>query len=130
MKYKFKEWAYIGTGGALGSLLRASITQLFTTTTFPIATLLVNLLGSLLLGGITAYLYGRSNQSLHLFFGIGFCGSFTTMSMFAADATILLEQGQTTMFLWYNLLSVICGILLAILGFILIKNILEKRGTQ
>ncbi|MGP4071829.1 fluoride efflux transporter FluC [Piscibacillus sp. B03] len=128
MKARLSDWLWVGLGGAIGTLARGGITEFFSFSAFPTGTLIVNLVGSLLLGGFTAYLYFKKNNTLHLLFGVGFCGSFTTMSMFAADATLLLESsgGQ---FLAYALASVIGGILLAMLGFWIIKNLYERGQT-
>ncbi|GEL76690.1 fluoride efflux transporter FluC [Tenuibacillus multivorans] len=127
MQQKIVQWLYIGAGGALGTLLRGGISEAITT---PFATLFVNSIGSLLLGGMTAYLYIHSQNKGHLIFGIGFCGSFTTMSMFAADATQL-WMGETYIdSMAYIGGSVISGILLAFFGFYILKQWLEKRVSQ
>ncbi|MFD2638051.1 fluoride efflux transporter FluC [Piscibacillus salipiscarius] len=125
MKARLSDWLWVGLGGATGTLARGGIAEFFSFSSFPTGTLIVNLVGSLLLGGFTAYLFFRKNNTLHLLFGVGFCGSFTTMSMFAADATILLST-SAFQFLAYVLASVIGGILLAMLGFWIIKNIYER----
>lgn len=113
MSLKIKQWIWIGSGGALGTLTRVGFADVVTLSTFPFATLLVNLLGSLLLGGFTAYLYIQNHHTGHLFFGIGFCGSFTTMSMFAADVTLLLTNEKYASVSWYIGLSVVGGLFFA-----------------
>ncbi|SEQ45893.1 fluoride efflux transporter FluC [Piscibacillus halophilus] len=125
MKLKSQQWMWVGLGGASGTLARGGMAEVFSYSTFPTATLIVNLVGSLLLGGFTAYLYFKKHDIMHLLFGIGFCGSFTTMSMFAADSILLIDTSIHS-FLWYALTSVIGGILLATLGFWVIKNIYER----
>ncbi|RPF50681.1 fluoride efflux transporter FluC [Aquisalibacillus elongatus] len=127
MQTKRAQWLWVGLGGALGTLARAGIGEVFIHTNFPVATLIVNLVGSLLLGGFTAYLYFRNNNTLHWLFGVGFCGSFTTMSTFAADAVLLIDH-SVGIFLSYVFSSVIGGLLLAGLGYWIMRNI--YKGGQ
>lgn len=67
-------------GAFFGAMLRFGIGQFvktWTNSTFPWATLFVNVTGSFGLG----YLYAHTlHQSLIIFLGIGFFGSFTTFS--------------------------------------------------
>ncbi|WP_026826838.1 MULTISPECIES: fluoride efflux transporter FluC [Exiguobacterium] len=71
---------WIASGAFIGAILRSTIGQVmkkWTDSTFPWATLFVNVTGSFGLG----YLYAHTaQQSLILFLGIGFFGSFTTFS--------------------------------------------------
>lgn len=71
---------WIAVGAFSGAILRFTIGQAmkkWTDSPFPWATLFVNVTGSFGLG----YLYAHtSQQSLILFLGIGFLGSFTTFS--------------------------------------------------
>lgn len=55
----------------------------------PIGTLTVNVIGSAVLGVASATLAGPA----YLFVGIGFCGSFTTFSTFAALSEESLREG-------------------------------------
>lgn len=68
------------------------------------ATLIVNVTGSGVMGGLAAYLAGRGlngDQSLWLFVGVGFLGAFTTFSSFSKDAVELLMAGHTVRGLVY-----------------------------
>lgn len=58
-------------------------------------TVLVNILGSLLMGFVVAYLalIGESSQHLRLFLTTGVLGGFTTFSAFSLDAILLMERG-------------------------------------
>ncbi|NNN21924.1 MAG: fluoride efflux transporter CrcB [Acidimicrobiales bacterium] len=63
--------------------------------TFPWGTFLVNSLGSLLLGAITAlHVSGKLNSDLATLFGTGFCGSFTTFSTYMYESFKLIEEGS------------------------------------
>ncbi len=119
-----KTIAVIGLGGALGSMLRYSVavvTEKFLGATIPIATLLINLLGCLLIGVLIAVFDRNILVSPHLkwFLITGFCGGFTTFSAFGNDALILFSTGQPFTAISYVLASVIGGILLVYLGFLL-----------
>ena len=119
----FKSMFFVFLGGGLGSLLRFGISQ-FLNTDFPYGTLLVNLVGSLLIG-LTLGLFDRQilTQSLLLLLATGFCGGFTTFSAFAAENLKLLESGHTAQFISYSLGSLILGILIVFVGFKIAKFI-------
>ena len=86
-------------GGAIGALLRYTIVNWvvvsFGARDIPFGTLLVNVLGSFLIG-IMAYLFllKINNEFLRIFFIIGFLGSFTTVSSFSLETVELLRQAQ------------------------------------
>jgi len=81
----------VGTGGALGALLRQIVSERVNSNGFPLETLTVNIIGSFALGLIT--FLGISND-LILFLGTGACGSFTTFSSFAFETVRLWETGE------------------------------------
>ncbi len=111
----------VGIGGALGSICRY-LAQIyigrFTTLTFPVGTLVVNLTGCLLIG----ILFGLSSRwacmtmEWRLFLITGICGGYTTFSTFSLESMTLLRQGNYAYFFMYVLGSVIIGILLTIAG--------------
>jgi len=87
------------TGGAVGALLRYGVVNWviinFGLKDIPLGTLLVNVVGSFLIG-ILAYLFviKISNDFLRIFFIIGLLGSFTTVSSFSLETVELLMQAQ------------------------------------
>lgn len=63
---------------------------------FPLATFLINVSGSFVLGFLGALLVQRAvpnADTLRLAIGVGFCGSFTTFSTFEFETHALLEDG-------------------------------------
>ena len=90
---------------------------------FPIGTVFVNLLGSLLIGIIIGY--GLRNNNLNnpqfIFLTTGFCGGFTTFSAFSAESLEMLNSGSYNYFFIYSSLTIVAGILFAFLGFSLAK---------
>jgi len=82
----------ISIGGAAGALARA-LAGRWIRTEFPLATLLVNILGSFLLALTYTGLSGRA-ELLNALIGAGFCGAFTTFSTFILETIILWRSGQ------------------------------------
>jgi CrcB protein len=89
---------YLAIGGTAGTLARYVLQGAIQTSgsTFPAGTLIVNLAGSFALGFLMRFLTGSLAVSPDLRAGltIGFCGAFTTMSTFAYESVLLLEDGQ------------------------------------
>jgi CrcB protein len=81
----------VGTGGAIGAILRYYVTQKTYMERFPLGTLTVNVLGTFMLG-LIVFLSG--NNSILLFLGTGACGSFTTFSSFSVETVQLWEAGD------------------------------------
>jgi CrcB protein len=89
---------------------------------FPYGTLIINVLGSLIVGFFVIWTTERVlvDPRWRLLIVVGFCGAFTTFSSFAFETMAYFEQGQwalmLTNFLTNNLLSlgaVLAGMVLA-----------------
>jgi CrcB protein len=122
-----KEVLIVGLGGFAGSisryLIQSAIVNRFVTI-FPIGTFTINIVGSLLIGLIFGFAerYDWMNPEWRLFLAIGFCGSFTTFSTFAFDNLQLIRDGNYIQLFWYTSLSVVLGLALAWLGFIMARS--------
>jgi CrcB protein len=81
----------LGTGGAIGAICRYTIGQWLAYERFPVATLVVNVLGSFILGLVV---FAGANNDVMLFVGMGACGSFTTYSSFSFQTVRLWETGE------------------------------------
>ena len=81
----------VGTGGAIGALLRHWVYLRLTWRDYPVATLAVNVIGSFVFA--LAAFTGASDSVIHLV-GIGACGSFTTFSSFSVETVGLWERGD------------------------------------
>jgi CrcB protein len=107
----------VSIGAALGGVLRYWLTNVsykVFPVTFPYGTLLVNIIGSFLLGIIMFYFDEREllNPSLRLFLTIGFCGGFTTFSTFSYETILLFRESQ----ILFGILNILANLLLCLAG--------------
>lgn len=116
-------WTYlaVAVGGAIGCCARLGVTQLVQAVygrSFPLATLIINVLGCLLMGFLFFAALERLNVSPVMRAAIltGGLGGFTTFSTFAMEALLLLEAGETARAVLYLALSVVLGLTAAFLG--------------
>ena len=75
-------------GGAVGTGLRLLVDALVPVATFPLATLLVNLVGAYVLGRLAGAM-PHAPPRVRAFVGTGVLGSFTTFSAVAVDLVAL-----------------------------------------
>lgn len=82
-----------GIGGALRHGVNLAAVRLFGYD-FPFGTLVVNILGSFLIGLLAGYFAFRTGvpQHLRLFLTTGILGGFTTFSTFSLDTALLVER--------------------------------------
>lgn len=89
----------VALGGAFGAMLRFFISEVVLLSLgrgFPYATLLVNIVGSFIMGLLYAAI---SNEYVMIIpwrtmIGIGFLGALTTFSTFSLDTLLMLQQGE------------------------------------
>ena len=111
---------YVGIGGAIGAILRYLLSQLSLQHALPIKTLFINLLGSLVIGFLSAKF-----QQSHWFEGdqllliTGVCGGFTTFSTFSLESLQLIQNGDTPLALLYMVLSLVGGLACVAFGYFL-----------
>lgn len=128
-------YLWVAIGGALGSVMRfwmsGAIAARFGET-FPVGTLIVNILGSLLIGfaaGLNAP-DGRwiISPAMRQFLMIGFCGGYTTFSSFSLQ-TLKLMQDREWLYAGGNILLSVALCLIGVwLGFLLATTI-NSRGV-
>lgn len=87
----------------------------------PIHTLLVNVVGSLLIGLLMGCLSKNPSHWLQMLLVVGFCGGFTTFSTFSFEVMEFLKIGNTLMALLYVLLSLSLCVLMTTLGFVMTR---------
>lgn len=104
----------VGAGGFIGTIARylLGLIPVKETTVFPVKTFMINILGCLAIGSITAL--AAKNLSLGprwlLFLKVGICGGFTTFSTFALETTDLMKNGHLGIAFLYFALSVVLGV--------------------
>jgi fluoride exporter len=119
---------WIAAGGALGSMARhgmsVGVTRVFGHG-FPWGILAVNVLGSLLIGILSAFFLRKVPESSALppFLTIGFLGGFTTFSAFALDVVKLMQSGQNALAAGYAVASVLLSVAAVFAGFMLLRAI-------
>jgi len=113
---------FIAIGGALGAVCRyltvVGATRIFGAG-FPWGTMIVNVLGSFVMGLAVALLMDRISGDMSRFAPLvmtGFLGGFTTFSAFSLDAYLLLERGRLGLMILYAGGSVLVSILALVLG--------------
>jgi CrcB protein len=109
----------IGAGGFLGAVSRYGISQLVRLVVphpFPIATLTINVLGSIGIGLLFEIFRNHHLlPTMTLFVGIGFLGSFTTFSAFSFETIDLFKRSEFHLALFNvvgNVLFCLGGVLL------------------
>lgn len=117
-------YVLVGLAGVLGASARYGLGLLigdFTTGPFPWPTLVINLIGSFLLGYATHFLF--RTKLLHQYaitaIGTGFIGSFTTFSTFSVETVTLIQTDHIADALLYVLISLFGGLFLSYLGYTL-----------
>ena len=111
-------WLAVAVGGALGSLARfwlAAAMTMLTGPRFPWGTLLINILGSFIIGLVAAVTMAPARIPMHpdirVFLMVGICGGFTTFSAFSLQTLELLQAGEVAPALGYILGSVVLCVL-------------------
>lgn len=126
--YMLKMILLAGSGSFIGGVLRYLMQLMFSkfySGSIPVGTLVVNIIGSFLIGVIFA-LSEKSDiisQETKIFLAVGICGGFTTFSSFSIENLLLLRDGQYFQMILYTLLSVFLGLSATFTGFQLIKII-------
>jgi len=84
-----------GLGGGIRYWISEYISKIFPAL-FPYGTLVVNLLGSIILGILIFGFHEKGNlsPSLKLFIGVGFCGGLTTFSTFSYETFHLIKSAE------------------------------------
>ena len=120
-----KIYVLVALFGAIGSLGRYSLIQFspkIIFLNFPIGTLLVNLIGSFLIGVVSS-IFDKNliTNEIRTYLVFGFLGGFTTFSAFTYEFLNFLKNSEYLNAFLYIFLSVFLGLALFILGYKVIK---------
>ncbi len=116
----------VAIGGALGAWLRYTlglyINKKLSNQSFPSAILLINWIGSFILGCCTGSFLGESTNSLSLFITTGVISSFTTFSTFSVETFILLQNKKWKQAVLYIGLTLVGSVFLFGTGYLLFRS--------
>jgi CrcB protein len=116
-------FAGAGIGGALRHGVNVAAAKLFGYG-FPFGTLIVNVLGSFLIGLLAGWFAFRPGvpQDMRLFLTTGILGGFTTFSAFSLDAALLIERHAYALAAAYMVGSVTASLVALFLGLALFRS--------
>ncbi len=118
----------VALGGAIGASLRfCAVSAIFRIigAGFPMGTMIVNVVGSFLMGIAAIALLERGNgATLVPFVMVGILGGFTTFSAFSMDTIALFEKGKLAMAALYVFGSMGLSVMALFLGLLLARSIL------
>jgi CrcB protein len=107
-------WVAVAVGGAMGSVARfwlANAMMALTGPRFPWGTLLINMLGSFVIGLVAGMTLIPGRVGMHpdirIFLMAGVCGGFTTFSAFSLQTLELMQAGDMVPALGYAVGSVV-----------------------
>ena len=94
-----EQLACVALGGMTGTVLRFMVgrwSARYWTSTFPVATLLINFTGSLIIGFFLIWTTERvlADPRWRLLIAVGFCGGYTTFSSYAFETFSMFERGD------------------------------------
>ena len=119
----------VAAGGALGAMARygagIAAQRLAPGSTWPWATLTVNVVGGLVMGLLVGWLAlraGAGQESVRLFAAVGLLGGFTTFSAFSLEAVLMMERRQFAMAGGYVALSVVLSITALFIGLMVARR--------
>ncbi|MFC6027579.1 fluoride efflux transporter CrcB [Methylobacterium mesophilicum] len=115
-----------GLGGGMRHGISVAVSRVAPGVDFPIATLIINVLGSCLMGVLaeTFVLRGAGDHPLRLFLTTGVLGGFTTFSTFSLDAVALYDRGEVAAAGFYVLASVVAALLSLVAGIAMARTFL------
>ena len=115
-------WIAVASGGALGCMARHGVNRLvhqqWPMVRFPAATLIVNLVGSCVIGALAGLIASGQlpmRAQWREFVFVGMLGGFTTFSTFGLDTITLLRTGDVTQ-AFANVLIQVAGGLAGVYG--------------
>ncbi len=120
------DFLIVGLSGFFGAILRYAfylVERAYLGSQFPVATLIINVLGCLFSGIILGLQTNSTASSMHLMqlFSIGFIGSFTTFSALTAETAKLFETNFQLQAFGNVLLNLILGFSFFIIGKLAIR---------
>ena len=121
---------FIAAGGAIGAVGRYAVMTAVSHLLgagFPYGTIMVNLIGSFVLGGLLESLkyFSAISNEMHVFLIVGVLGSFTTFSTFSMDVVVLMQRNEMFAAGLYILGSIVVSIGGLFLAMILFRQLFQ-----
>lgn len=116
----------VAVGGAFGSVCRYLVgvgAGRLLGLDFPFGTMIVNIVGSFIMGVFIEMLALRFDGSEHLrlFVAVGILGGFTTLSSFSLDTIVLFERGAVVATVAYVAGSIVLSLAALVAGLHLVR---------
>jgi CrcB protein len=129
----------VAAGGALGAVSRLAVTLLMyrTIVIVPLGTFLSNLLGCFVMG-IVVHLLAEADwfhestlvdEQNRLFFAVGFCGSFTTLSSMVVEMHTLMQRDEFVAAFAYLFATFAGGFACFYAGIVLTRYLMQSQGA-
>jgi fluoride exporter len=128
----------VALGGALGSMARLAMSLLLARVIIivPLGTFASNLIGCFVMGLVVQLLaspgwFSQSEfiaQQNRLFFAVGFCGGFTTLSALVVEMSTLLQRGEVVSAFAYMCTTMIGGLACFYAGAALLRSLVQSQG--
>ena len=115
----------VGSGGFVGAVLRYVINNFIGKLgNFPLSTLSVNIIGSFIMGLLTAiFIQISANDQIKLFLTTGLLGALTTYSTFAIESFVLFEDKYFFLFVLNLFLNLFGSIIAAAVGYKIVMGL-------
>lgn len=125
---------FVALGGAIGAVARFGVVNLVGSyahaagSHFPYGTLVVNVMGSFILGAIIeiSALAWSPSPEIRAMVVVGMLGAFTTFSTFSLDTVSLFTKGEIVQGAIYIGLSVALSVVALYMGMMLFKALLQS----
>ena len=117
----------VAVGGALGSMTRYGVSLALPAREggWPVATFLINVSGSFLIGLLAGWLATRdaTGEPWRLLLSVGVLGGYTTFSAYSLETMRLIERGDLVGASTYSIGSVVAGLVAVALGLFLARRV-------
>lgn len=115
-----------GTAGLMSRYYLSNYINSVSAPNFKLGTIVVNLIGSFIIGGIYAFIENRPiDTKVKDMLTSGFLGCFTTFSTFSLETMQYLSNSEYFKAIAYISISNVLGIALAFTGYFLVKQIIK-----
>ena len=118
----------VALGGAVGAAARYGVSLALPLREggWPLATFLINVFGSLLIGLLAGWLATRdaAGEPWRLLLGVGVLGGFTTFSAYSLETLRMIERGDIAGASTYAVGSVVAGLAAVAIGLAIARRVL------